>query len=140
ALGHLVDAPVRLGGHVTEAVLGAAAVALVVERLHRHARGDLAGAGAAHAVGHGEHGLAVEVRVLVALPLAADVGEAGVLRDQKGHAVTPGSGTRSRLSGSRRTAAAPRPPRAPLPVSWGGMRPRPAMSRVALHATQRRNR
>jgi len=45
----------------------------LVERVDRHLRRDLAGLGAAHAVGDDEQGRADEVVVLVALALAAQV-------------------------------------------------------------------
>ena len=77
----LVDALVGLLDDVHER-LGARAVGqLVVERLHRDLRRDLAGLRAAHAVRDHEQGRAHEEVVLVALPLAADVGGVPLLCD-----------------------------------------------------------
>ena len=70
----VVDAAVGLLDDPHEAVGGRAVAEPGVEGLDRHLRGDLAGLGAAHAVGDHEQRRADEVVVLVALALAAQVG------------------------------------------------------------------
>ena len=52
-----------------------------LEGLDRDPRGDLAGLGPAHPVGHHEQGSAGEQRVLVGAPLAAGVGAGVVVVD-----------------------------------------------------------
>ena len=107
-LRHLVDPAVRLARHSRELLLGRAFRRPVGERLDGDARRHLPGACSAHAVRHSEQRRPLEVRVLVALPLPADVGEARLFRYLNRHSVTPGSGTRYRRFGSHRTAAAAR--------------------------------
>ena len=66
------------------------------QRVERQVRGDLAGLGAAHAVGHGHQGQLVDEGVFVARPVKTDVGQRRVA-DDEGHAtVTPRSGRSSR--------------------------------------------
>ena len=83
----LVDAAVGLLHEAVDAVLGAAGPAVLTQGVRGQPRGDLAGLGAAHAVGDGEERRLDDEGVLVVPALAAGVREHGEPRN--GHGSKP---------------------------------------------------
>ena len=85
-LREVVDPPVGGLGDLAQLALGLRGRAVhLVEGLDGYLRGDLAGLGPAHAVGHREHGRCLDERVLVGLALAAHVAQGGALGDGQRH-------------------------------------------------------
>jgi hypothetical protein len=99
--GEVVDAPVGLAQDARQLRLGRlAGVALPLERVGRHRRGDLPSARTAHPVGDREEGRVEHKGVLVDAALAPHVGPAHLLDDLQGH-----SWYRYSLSPMRMTSA-----------------------------------